>query len=110
MSHDVVWLHHMFYQKAKNAHELNTDPITVGNWTRNMQGVLRFIEVGEGVSKGPVTENAELAQDNENSLIENKLEDQPIENQEAHVENLNVMEARPAPSTPTVVMASGRVS
>ena len=70
VSHDVVWLHHMFYQKAQNAQELSKDPITVGNWTRNAQGVLRFIEVGEGVSKGPVTENAEVAEDDGNPLIE----------------------------------------
>ena len=100
----------MFCQKAKNTQELNMDPITVGNWTRNMQGVLRFIEVGEGVSEGPVAENAEIAEDHENSLTENELEDQPIENQEVHVENLNVMEAGLAPSTPTIVMVSGRVS
>ena len=100
---------HVFH-KAKNAQELNTDPISVGNWTRNMQGVLRFIEVGEGVFEGPVMENAELMEDNNNPLIENEFEDQPIEEQEAHVENLNVTEAGLAPSTPTVVMSSGRVS
>ena len=49
VSCNVVWLHHMSYQKAKNAPELDTDPITEDNWTRNTQGVLRFIEVGEGV-------------------------------------------------------------
>ena len=46
----------MLYQAANNAQELNTDPIAVGNWTRNTQGVLRFIEVEEGVSEGPVRE------------------------------------------------------
>ena len=45
---------HMFYQKAKNAPELFMDPITVGNWTRNMQGVLRFIEVGGGGGGGGI--------------------------------------------------------
>ena len=110
VSHNVVWLHHRFYQKAKNAQELNTDPITIGHLTRNTQGVLRFIEVGEGVSEGPVMENAELMEDNNNPLIENEFEHQPIEEQETHVENLNVTEPGPAPSTPTVVMASGRVS
>ena len=35
VSHDVVWLHCMFYQKAKTTQELNMDLIAVGNWTRN---------------------------------------------------------------------------
>ena len=100
----------MFYQKAQNAQELSTDPITVGNWTRNAQSVLRFIEVGEGVSKGPVTENAEVAEDDGNPLIENEAEDQLIENLEAHVENLNEMEPELAPPTTNVVTVSGRVS
>ena len=32
--------------------ELNTNSISVGNWSRNSQGVLQFIEVGEGISDG----------------------------------------------------------
>ena len=87
---DVVWLHHMFYQKAKNTEELNMDPITVCNWTRNSQGVHRG---WERVSEVPVVENAEITEDHENSLIENKLEDQPINNQEAQIDNPNVTEA-----------------
>ena len=44
-SHDI-WL---FYQKLTTVGESNMDPITVGNWARNPQGVLWLIEVGEGV-------------------------------------------------------------
>ena len=54
-----------FIKKLKHSQELNTDPTTVGNWTRNLQGVLRFIKVGEGVSEDPVAENAEIAEDHE---------------------------------------------
>ena len=108
VSHDVVWLHWMSYQKTANAQEMNMDPITVGNWTRNSQGVLRFIEVGEGVSKDP--EKAEIAEDHDNSFIENELEEQPTDNQETQTDNPNVTEARSAPSTPTVVTTSCRVS
>ena len=109
MSCNVVWQHHMLYQKVKNAQELNMNPITVDYWTRNTQGVLRFIEVGEGVSKGPVMENAEAAEDDRNSLIENEAENQLIENLEEHVEHSNETEAKPAPPTTNVMTASGRV-
>ena len=57
-----------------------------------------------------MTVNAEVMEDNENSLIENESEDQLIENLEAHLENSKKMEARLAPPTPTVETASGRVS
>ena len=45
---DVVWLHHMFYQKTNLVGELNMDHTSVGNWLCKTQGVLRFIEVGGG--------------------------------------------------------------
>ena len=48
-SHDVVWLHRMFYQKRNNNAELNTNNVSVGNWQNNSDGDLRFVEVGEGV-------------------------------------------------------------
>ena len=31
-SHDVVWLHRMFYEKCNNNTELNTNNVSVGNW------------------------------------------------------------------------------
>ena len=100
----------MFYQKIQNVQELNRDLITVCNWIRNTQGVLMFIEVGEGVSRGPVMENAEVMEDDGNSLIENEAEYQPVENLEAYVENSKEMEPKLAPPATSVVMASGRVS
>ena len=57
-----------------------------------------------------MAENTEIAEEHKNSLIENELEEQPIDNQEAQTDNPNVMEARPAPSTPTVVTTSAWVS
>ena len=72
--------------------------------------MLRFIEVGEGVSEDPVAENTEIVEDHYNSFFENKLEEQSIDNQETQTDNPNVMEAGPAPSTPTIVTTSGRVS
>ena len=47
---DVVWLHHMFYQKTYSVGELNTDHISVGNWSHKTQGVSQFIEVGEEIT------------------------------------------------------------
>ena len=48
--HDVVWLHHMSYQKTNSVGELNMDHICVGNWSHMTEGVSRFIEEGEGIS------------------------------------------------------------
>ena len=48
-SHDVVWLHRMFYEKHNNNAELNTNSISVGNWRNHGDGDHRFVEVGEGV-------------------------------------------------------------
>ena len=52
VTHDVVWLHHMFYQKTNTVGKLNTDSISVGKWSKNPHGVVQFIEVGEGISEG----------------------------------------------------------
>ena len=49
VSHDIVWLHRMNYQK--NSKELVTNQLTVGNWHKNSQGTSRYIEVGEGISE-----------------------------------------------------------
>ena len=72
---DVVWLHHMFYQKTNSVGELNTDHISVGSWSHKTQGVLRFIEVGEGISDG---ENEELQEIHSCMTNSNELEDQPV--------------------------------
>ena len=40
ISHDVVWLHQMFYQKTNSVGELNTDHISVGNWSNKSQWLL----------------------------------------------------------------------
>ena len=39
---DIVWLHHMFYQKTYSVGESNTDHTSVGNWSNKMQGVFTF--------------------------------------------------------------------
>ena len=51
ISCNIIWVHHRFYQKLNTAGEFNTDPITVGNWARNPQVVLWFIEVGRELQK-----------------------------------------------------------
>ena len=83
--------------------ELNTNFISVGNWSRNSQGVLQFIEVGEGISDGTEQgpEETPMAVDKPTNNQE-ELEDQPVGD---HEEQQN----SPAP-TVTTVMASGRVS
>ena len=56
------------------------DPICVGNWSRNPQGVLWFIEVGEGITE--VTEQRpEEACMTVNDPMNNQeeLEDQSVE-------------------------------
>ena len=40
--------------------ESNTDHIRVGTWSNRTQGVLQFIEVGEGICKGVEEELAEI--------------------------------------------------
>ena len=39
ISHDVVWLHWMFYWKTNTVGELNTHHISIGNWSSKAQGV-----------------------------------------------------------------------
>ena len=39
-SHDVVWLHRMFYEKCNNNAELNTNNVSVGNWQNHGDGDL----------------------------------------------------------------------
>ena len=57
--------------------ELHTDHISVGNKSRKTQGVLRFVEVGEGISEG---NDEELQDINNPTNNENDLEDQPVGN------------------------------
>ena len=67
----------MLYQKTNTVGELNTDHISVGNWSSKMQGVSQFIEVGEGIPEG--TEE-ELQENNVPMNNLNDLEDQPVGN------------------------------
>ena len=73
--HDVVWLHHMFYQKTNSVGELNTDHISIGNWLCMPKGVSRFIEVGEGISDG---EDEQLQEIHSPMNDSNELEEQPV--------------------------------
>ena len=103
ISQDVLWLHHMFYQKTHTVEELKTDSISVGNWSRNPQGVLWLIEVGEGITEatkqGP--EETPMTVDDPTNNQEG-LEVQPVgEHKEQQVE--------PVP-TATTVTAAGRAS
>ena len=78
ISQDVVWLLQMFYQKQKNIQEMETDPVTVGSWSSNPQGVLRFIEVGEGISN-EIAQGSDTPTDQyDEGSIENEAEDQPV--------------------------------
>ena len=74
----------MLYQKTNTVGELNTDHISVGNWSSKMQGVSKSIEVGEGIPGG--TEE-QLQENNVPMNNLNDLEDQPVGNdieQEEH--------------------------
>ena len=83
--------------------ELKTDSISVGNWSRNPQGVLGFIEVGKGISEGTEQgpEETPMALDNTMNNQE-ELEDQPVGTYEEQQNGLT--------PTATIVMESGRVS
>ena len=74
---DVVWLHHMFYQKTNLVGELNTDHICVRNWSHMTKAVMRFIDMGEGVSDVEDEEPQEIHSSTNDS---NELEDQPVGN------------------------------
>ena len=52
VTHDVVWLHRMLCQKTNTVGKLNTDSISVGNWSKNSHGVVQLIEVGRESLKG----------------------------------------------------------
>ena len=82
--HDVVWLHHMFYQKSNSVGELNTDHICVGNWLCMTKGVSRFIEAGEGISNEEDKEPQEIHSPTNDS---DKFEDQPVGNDIVEEEN-----------------------
>ena len=45
--------------ESKHCGELNTDHISIGNWSNKSQGVSQFIEVAEGISEGFEEELAE---------------------------------------------------
>ena len=89
--------------EIKAVGELNTDPISIGNWSRHPQGMVWFIEVGERITEvtkqGP--EETPMALDNFMNNQE-ELEDQPVGEHEEY-------QAGPAP-TVTLVMASGSIS
>ena len=81
---DVVWLHHMFYQKTNSVGELNTDHVHVGNWSHATKGLSRFIEVGEGISD----EEDKIPQEIHSPTNDpNKLEEQPVGNDVIEEEN-----------------------
>ena len=77
---DIVWLHRMFYQKKqKSVQEMVTDQVTVGSWSHNPQGVLRFIEVGERISESVVQGNNNSINQNYESINETGAEQHQVE-------------------------------
>ena len=74
----------MFYQKTNTVGELNTDCISVGNWSRNPQGVLWFIVVWEGI-----TEVTEQGPEETPMTV-----DDPMNNQEELEDQLNMKNNR----------------
>ena len=72
--------------------ELFTDHISVGNWSRKMQGVSRFIEVGEGICEGNDEQPQEINNPTNN---QNDLEDQPVGNDIEEEEHLMDEEEHP---------------
>ena len=74
---DVVWLHCMFYQKTNSGGESNMGHVHIGNWSHAMKGVVRYIEVGEGISE---EEDHVLQEICSPTNDPNELEDQPVGN------------------------------
>ena len=79
-----------------------TDQATVGGWSHNPLGVLRFIEVGEEISKDNVHGNNNPIDQNVEGIHENEEEDQPVDDSSV-LDNT-------APTGGAVTMSSGRVS
>ena len=102
-SHDVVWLHRMFYEKRNNNAELNTKDVSVGNWLNNEENGHRFVEVGEGVIEDqPATVYQE---ENDPGPINDELE----ENNGNSVDN-DVQPNNNNNSNTSIVTTSGRIS
>ena len=77
-SHNVVWLHRMFYEKRNKNSEINTNNISVGNWENNGDGDLQFVEVGEGVIED---QSITAQQEEENNPVPiNNKEDENTQN------------------------------
>ena len=77
--------------------------ISVGNWSKVPQGVLQFIEVGEGISKGMGQSPEETLVVAENPTNNQEVqEDQPVGDHKEPQEGLS--------PTKHTVMASGKVS
>ena len=74
--------------KKKSVQEMVTDLVTVGSWSHNPQGVLRFIEVGEGISESIVQGNNNSINQNDEGIYENKAEEQQCQTAQAQLERL----------------------
>ena len=98
VSHNVMWLHRMFYQN--DSKEMAMGQITVGNWFKNPQGTSRSIEVGEGISEASDQENYNTV---DMPIIENDVEEQSTEDAQ------EIQEEMTTPST-NYITVSGRAS
>ena len=109
VSHNVMWLHRMIYQK--NSKEMVMGQITVGHWFKNPQGMSRFIEVGEGISEVLDQENYSTV---DTPIVENDAEEQSTEeiqeNQEQSTEETQENQEQATVPSTNYVTVSGRAS